>query len=51
MLIFYYYPVVYQEQNILWATACYGGYALLGLLPLGIEIKEKIRWNYLESKI
>lgn len=51
MLTFYYYPIVYQEQNILWAAVCYGGYALLGLLPLGIEIKEKIRWNYLESKI
>lgn len=48
---FVYYPAIIIPENTIEALASYIAYGILGGLPLFIEIKEKIKWKYLESKI
>ena len=45
------YPYVSAPRGDAMALIGYGLYATLAGLPVGIEIGERIRWNYLHSKI
>lgn len=46
-----YYPAVRIGKATARAVSGYVAYALLACLPAMIEIKEKIKWKYLESKM
>lgn len=48
---FLYYPTMRMNENSIWAVAVYAAYGILCLLPIGINVAEEIKWNYLQSKI
>ena len=45
------YPYVSAPRTDVMALICYAIYAILTVLPVVIEIGERIRWHYLHSKI
>lgn len=48
---FNFFPIITKIQLSKMALACYASYSLLLFAPFLIEIKEKIKWKYFESKI
>ncbi|UWP58144.1 energy-coupling factor transporter transmembrane component T [Ruminococcus gauvreauii] len=50
-LNFTFYPVVDQIQNTRQAAGVYAVVLIYMILPALLEIKEKLRWNYLKSRI
>ena len=48
---FYFYPVMYEIPKTVRAVCLYGCVLVFMTLPTLLEIKEKLQWNYLKSKI
>lgn len=46
-----YYPVVYMNDTTVWAVLTYLVYTLLCLMPIIIDVKEDMKWRYLQSQI
>lgn len=47
----HWYPTVRMPRFDILACLTYAAYALLCMLPTALEIGDRIRWNYLRSKI
>lgn len=48
---FYYYPYVAEIQHGGWSILGYGSVLVFMCIPGVLELKEKLSWNYLKSKI
>ena len=48
---FYFYPVMDEIPKTVRAVCLYGCVLVFMTLPTLLEIKEKLQWNYLKSKI
>ena len=50
-VVFYYYPVIYigEERIFILLTSVF--YFVFSMMPLAVDVKEKLKWMYLESKI
>lgn len=48
---FEFYPSLIPAEQTPFSAAGYISYGILAILPSAIEVKEKIKWKYLKSKI